>query len=136
MAVKAQNISSAASTASRPSVIFISSSRCEFIRTLHCLPRRGRMNSALQAIADHNVLGLEFESRSLRLQYQQLRKVLFGHAAADQRLDDVAGERGQRHRHFETAPGIEAEVEILAQQMRRERDLEIQVDERRRLVAR
>src|SRR5207247_1264405 len=38
--------------------------------------------------------------------------------------------------HVEVLCGVKAEIEILAQQLRRERHLEIEIDERRRLVAR
>jgi len=54
----------------------------------------------------------------------------------DHRLHRVPRQRRKRHRHVETTRGVEPEIEILAQQLGRERDAEVEVHECRRLVAR
>src|SRR4051812_15513389 len=91
--------------------------------------------SGRQAVPDLHVLGLELEPRRSCLLHEQLREVFLGHARAHHRLDQVARDRGERHRHLEFAPGLEAQVEVLPQQVRREGDVEVEVDERGRLVA-
>src|SRR4029079_7640287 len=96
---------------------------------------RGGTPSA-QSVADRHVLGNECEAARLRDDDEQLREVLIRQAEADHCLDSIARQRCERHRHFEAARSVEAEIEILAQQRRRKRDGEIEVDERRRLVAR
>src|SRR5215472_6212739 len=69
----------------------------------------------VKAIAHGHVLRDKLQSRCFGLQQQQLGEVLLGHAAPDQRLHDIARERGERHRHLEPPAGVEPEVEILAQ---------------------
>src|SRR5918994_2256452 len=77
-------------------------------------------NSRREAIPYLLVLRLELDARGLRLQEEQRGKILLGHAIPDHLLQEIPGERGERHRYLELAPGIEAEVEILTQQLRRE----------------
>src|SRR5687768_8227906 len=91
--------------------------------------------SRREAIAYLLVLGLELDPRGACLGQDQGRKVLLGHALADHLLQEIARDRGERHRHLEAAAGVEAEVEVLAQELRRKSDVEVQVDQRRRFVA-
>src|SRR5688572_21860592 len=67
-----------------------------------------------QPVADLDVLGLELDAGSLRLQQQQLREVLVV-AVADQRLHEVARDRGRRHRHAELPARAQAQVYVLSQ---------------------
>src|ERR1700741_634950 len=92
--------------------------------------------SRREAIPSLLVRGLELDGGGLRLREEQRGKVLLGHALSDHLLQQIPRERGERHRHLEFAPGVEAEIEVLAQQLRRERDVEVQVHQRRGLVAR
>src|SRR5437763_11392288 len=89
-----------------------------------------------QAVTDRDVLRLEREPGSFGLEQKELRKVFLRHAVSDQCLYDVTRGRRERHRYLESAPGVQTEVEILAQEFRREGHLEVEVDERGRLVAR
>src|SRR3990172_9330615 len=93
-------------------------------------------SSLRQPISDLHFLWLKFDSRRLRLHHEQRGEVLLGQAVADHLLDQVARQRGERHRHFEPAARVEPQVHVLAQEVRRERHLEVEVDERRRLVPR
>src|SRR5687767_15059956 len=92
-------------------------------------------NSRREAISYLLVLGLELDAGGLRLHEEQRGEVLLGHALSDHLLQQIAGERRGRHRHLELAPGIEPEVEVLAQKLRRERHVEVEVHQRRRFVA-
>src|SRR5258708_18872617 len=91
-------------------------------------------SSGRKSVADLLVLGLELQHGGLRLHDEQGGKILVGHAVADHLLDEVARNRGERHRHLELAGRVEPEIHVLAQQMWREGDAEIQIHERRRLV--
>src|SRR5262245_52451664 len=88
--------------------------------------------SRREAIPYLLVFGLELDAGSLRLHEDQRGEVLLGHSLPDHLLQQVARHRSYRHRHLETAAGIEAEVEVLAQQLRREGDMEVEVHQRRR----
>ena len=55
-----------------------------------------------------------------RLHDEQCGEVLLGHPVADHLLDEVARDRRERHRHFEAPSGVEPQVQVLAQQLRRE----------------
>src|SRR5436305_8391905 len=72
-------------------------------------------NSLAQAIADGHVLGYELHAGGFCLEQQQLREVLLGHPAADQRLHDVARDRRERHRHVEAPCRVESQIDVLAQ---------------------
>src|SRR5687767_9371590 len=93
-------------------------------------------NSRREAIPYLLVLGLERDTGCFRLHEEQRGKVLLGHAVPDHLLKQIARQRGERHRHLEVASGLETEIEVLAQQLRREGDVEVEIDERGRLVAR
>src|SRR5688572_32360167 len=73
--------------------------------------------SRREAISYLLVLGLELDAGGLRLRQDQRGEILLGHALPDHLLQQIPRERGERHRHLEFAPGVEAEVEILAQQL-------------------
>src|SRR3990170_4504381 len=73
------------------------------------------------------VLRLELDAGGLRLREDQRGEILLGHALPDHLLQQIARERGERHRHLELAAGVEAQVEVLAQQLRREGDVEVEV---------
>src|SRR3954463_1812660 len=92
--------------------------------------------SRREPIPHLHVFRLEFDARSLGLRQQQRRKVLLGHALPDHLLQHVARNGGERHRDVEFAPRVQAQVEILAQQLRRKRDMEVEVHQRRRLITR
>src|SRR5688500_4766925 len=92
--------------------------------------------SRREAISYLLVLGPELDAGGLRLREDQRGEILLGHALPDHLLQQIARERGERHRHVELAARVEAQVEVLAQELRREGDVEVEVDQRRGLVAR
>src|SRR6187455_165909 len=81
--------------------------------------------SRREAISYLLVLRLELQARGFGLREQQRGEVLLGHPLPDHLLQQIARERSKRHRHLEFAPGVEAEVEVLAQQLGREGDVEV-----------
>src|SRR3954465_15238684 len=68
--------------------------------------------SRREPIPHLHVFRLEFDARSLCLRQQQCGKVLLGHALPDHLLQDVARDRGYRHRHVELAAGVQAQVQV------------------------
>src|SRR6188768_1879163 len=82
-------------------------------------------NSRREAIAYLLVLGLELDAGGPRLRKDEGGEVLLGHALPDHLLQHVAHHRGGGHRHLELAPGVQAQIEVLAQQLRREGDVEV-----------
>src|SRR5262249_60276294 len=62
-------------------------------------------------------------------------RIRLEHRGPEMRLQLLARCGGYRHRNVELAAELEPEIEILAQQLRRERRRPVEVDERRRLVA-
>src|SRR5688500_828518 len=92
--------------------------------------------SRREPISDLLVLGLELDAGGLRLRKDQRGEILLGHALPDHLLQQIARQRAERHRHLELAARVEAKVEVLAQELRREGDVEVEVDQRRGLVAR
>src|SRR5262249_20802628 len=64
----------------------------------------------VKAIAHGHVLRGELHTRRFGLEQQQLGEVFLGHAAPDQRLQDVARDRSERHRHLEAPAGVEPEI--------------------------
>src|SRR5688572_6750892 len=127
------------SVAMRPLTISVSAGASPLRRLEHPAsaeaPATAR-KSRREAISYLLVFGLELDAGSLRLRQDQRGEILLGHALPDHLLQQIPRERGKRHRHLEFAPGVEAEVEILAQQLGREGDVEVEVHQRRRLVAR
>src|SRR5512139_675333 len=82
-----------------------------------------------ETVAHRHVLWRQVEARSMRLLNDQGREIFLGHAVAHHALHQVARDRRERHRHFETLPGVETEVEVLPQEVRGERDFEVEVHE-------
>src|SRR6185436_17865527 len=126
------------SVAMRPLTIRVSAGSSVFRRPEH--PPRAETpatarNSRREAIAYLLVLRLELEAGSVRLREQQGGEVLLGHPLPDHLLQEIARERSERYRHLEFAPRVEAEVEVLAQQLGREGDVKVEVHQRRGLVA-
>src|SRR5712692_2269978 len=99
-------------------------------------PALSLRNSRREAISHLHILRLELDARSLSLHQDQCRKILLGHAVADHLLNQIARQRSDRHWHFEPLAGVKAQVHVLAQQLRREGDVEVEIHQRRRLVAR
>src|SRR5687768_1267746 len=97
------------------------------------LPLRKSRREAIRYLL---VLRLELDAGGLRLREDQRGEILLGHALPDHLLQQIARQRGERHRHLELAARVEAQVEVLAQELRREGDVEVEVDQRRCLVAR
>src|ERR1043165_4921322 len=84
------------------------------------LPLRNlRRESRREPIPYLHVLGPQSDARRLRLRQQQGGKILSAHALPDHLLQDVARDRGERHGDFVFSPGVQAEVEVLAQELRR-----------------
>src|SRR6267142_5785822 len=78
----------------------------------------------------------ELNSRCACLQYQQRGEVLLCKSVSDERLDLLPADSCERHRHVQPSAQFEPEVHILTQQLGRKRDLEVEIDESGRLVAR
>ena len=62
--------------------------------------------------------------------------ILLQRGGAEMALQHFAGRRRHRHRHVHFAGKLEAEIEVLAQQFRREGRGPVEIDQRRRFVAR
>ena len=63
-------------------------------------------------------------------------RILLQSGGAEMALQHFAGRRRHRHRHVHFAGEFEAEIEVLAQQLRRERRRPVEIDQRRRFIAR
>src|SRR3954454_6609567 len=83
--------------------------------------------SRREPIPHLHVFRLEFDARSLRLREQQCRKVLLGHALPDHLLEHVARQGGQGHRYVIFAPSVQAQIEVLAQQLRGAGDVKVEI---------
>src|SRR5438046_3317444 len=62
--------------------------------------------SSTQSVAHRYIFGSQFDAGCFGLEQQQLREVLFGHSVSDQCLQDIARDRGERHRHVEVLCGV------------------------------
>src|ERR1700730_16038907 len=87
-----------------------------------------------QAVIDYFLLRFELEPRGLGLKLQQSAEIAVLVAVADHALHNLAGERGQGLGHAEIAAGLQSEIKILTQQIRREGRGPIEIDKGRRLV--
>ena len=89
-----------------------------------------------EAVVDLDVLGLQCQPGRLRTQLDEGGEVHRVALDALEPLHDLLGGGRQRHRHVVLAGGLEAEVEVLEQELGGEGGREVQVDVGRRLVAR
>src|SRR5690349_15597877 len=96
------------------------------------------MRSALlergEPVVDLDVLADDLVARRARLQLQEDGEVLGGAPLGDGRLNGLAGGGRDRHRDAQFVGGAQTEVEVLAQQYRRERGCEVEVHVGRRFV--
>src|SRR5205085_2449606 len=68
---------------------------------------------ALEPVAHRDVLRAQIEPRRLRLELQERCEIAIDVAVPDQRLDDLADQRGDGHGDFALAGLGQAEVEVL-----------------------
>src|SRR5690349_18972578 len=85
------------------------------IRAMRPILMTSSWKISTEAVADGDVLGHQFHACGLGFEHQQLGEVVLGHPAADQRLNDVACDRGERHRNAVSPCGVESEIDVLAQ---------------------
>jgi uncharacterized membrane protein YccC len=89
----------------------------------------------LEPVGDETVVRLEREVGAPGHDLQERGEVLVAEALSDEANHDLVGQGGHRQRHVQLAGGLEAELEVLAQEVAGERRRVVEVDVRRRLVA-
>src|SRR5690349_16288024 len=78
------------------------------------------MRASRQAVFHGDVLGFQLEAGRPRLEQEELREIGVALPVPDEGLHEVPGDRRELQRDAEAAPRVEPQVEILAQELRRE----------------
>src|ERR1700674_1130779 len=88
-----------------------------------------------QPVGYRSGIGLELEIGSSGFQLEEAGEILVAEPLSNQVDHDLVHQGGDRHGHVRLTPDVEAELEVLSQQMTGEGWREIEVDKRRCLVA-